>query len=128
MVGCRSSQQLIDMKKTFLSVSVILFALSGCYYDKESELYPGSCATPNPVKFSEHVLPLLTAKCAVSGCHVAGGSGPGEMDQYGIVKASVDNGKFANRVLTQKDMPPGGLPACDLALLDEWILGGALND
>jgi len=117
------------MKKTILSVSVFLFALSGCYFDKESELYPGSCATPNPVKFSEHISPLLTTKCATgSNCHVAGGSGPGEMNLYGIAKAAVDNGKFANRVLTQKDMPPGGLPACDLALLDAWILGGALND
>jgi len=116
------------MKKTFISISVIVLVLSGCYYDKEAELYPDSCITPNPVKFSMHVLPLLTANCAVSGCHVDGGAGPGVMDQYGIVKAAVDNGKFANRVLTLKDMPPGGLPKCDLAIMDAWILGGALND
>jgi hypothetical protein len=117
------------MKKNCLTLTFgIVIGLSGCYYDKEEELYPGSCNTPGTVTYSEHIQPLIAAKCAVGGCHVQGGGGPGLMAEYGALKQFVDNGKFANRVLTEKNMPPGGLPVCELELVKRWVDDGAKND
>lgn len=112
---------------TFL-VLVVLF--SGCYYDVESELYGTvTCEVPDIVSFSTDVQPIILTNCAISGCHVAGGVGPGEYQDYTGLKVAVDAGTFEQRVIVQRDMPPtGALPDCDLLLLEKWIAQGAPNN
>ena len=55
---------------------ILSFALSGCYYDKENELYPdaGNCDTAT-VGYAKSIAPIMVAHCNV--CHstrVASGS------------------------------------------------------
>ena len=48
---------------------LISFTLSGCYYDKENELYPSPrtvCDTTN-VTYSKSIVPIMVANCNV--CH-----------------------------------------------------------
>ena len=116
------------MKKTLV---LILFGLSlySCYNDNEEELYgPVSCDV-SAVSYTNDVLPIINASCATSGCHVSGGTGPGDFSNYNDLKGKVDNGSFENRVLVQKNMPPSTpLSDCELAILQAWLDNGAPND
>lgn len=119
-----------EMKKTF-TVIIVLSVLSSCYYDIESELYPEGCETPQVVSFEQNVQPIVGLNCAVSGCHVYGGEGPGLLDSYDGVKAFVDSGDFEFRVFESPDdpMPPSGeLGECDKELILHWINQGALDN
>lgn len=119
------------MKQIALSTLLLaLLASSSCYYDKEEELYPnnGVCDTTS-ISYATNIEPIIDGKCATSGCHVGGGSGNGIFDSYNAVKAKVDNGSFANRVLVVKDMPPSGLlTECQLKWIELWIAAGAPNN
>lgn len=106
-----------------------VLALSGCYYDNEEELYPGVCVVGDATVagyWTSTVNPIIQSRCAIPGCHVAGGTGPGDFTQYVNVKAKVDDGTFQQLVLQLKSMPPTGpLPACDLQKLQAWVDAGA---
>lgn len=104
--------------------------LSSCYYDNEEELYPNApeCDT-TAVTFSVHVQPIILASCAISGCHVAGGTAGFNLETYSEIKAKVDDGSFMNRVIVQQNMPPNGdLSSCELEQLKIWINEGAPNN
>jgi hypothetical protein len=113
------------------SILLAVLALSGCYYDKEELLYPGECNPGDATVagyWTSTVQPLIQARCASAGCHVSGGTGPGDFTQYANVKARVDDGRFQQVVLVQGSMPPSGsLPACDQQKLQAWINAGAPN-
>ena len=103
-----------------------LLLLGGCYYDAEEVLYPGSfCDTAN-VSYSGSVKGIIETNCAVSGCHVPAGTGPGNFALYSDVKARVDNGLFRSLVLVNQSMPPNiPLGDCELEQLSIWVNAGA---
>ncbi|MEO6669473.1 MAG: hypothetical protein ABIN36_08355 [Ferruginibacter sp.] len=108
-----------------------LFVLAGCYNDKEELLYPGSnipadCATV-PSKFAADVYPMITSRCAVSGCHDATASGGVILQNYTQINSKQD--RINARVVIEKSMPPTGplLPA-EINKIKCWINNGALND
>lgn len=106
---------------------IIITALSGCYYDVESELYPGqNCDTPPNVTYTDHIAPFLTQNCALSGCHVTGGNAPGNFETYDGVLEKVNNGSFENVTVISRSMPPSGpLPNCEIQLIETWLAQGA---
>ncbi len=84
--------------------------------------------------FSNDVLPIINAACALSGCHVAGGNGNGNFESYEGVKAKADNGSLLNRAVNQGNMPPSNTSGPQ-SLTDEqklaiqcWIEAGAMNN
>ncbi len=107
------------------------FLYCGCKYDKEELLYPGSntpvsCATV-PASFSATIFPLITAKCAISGCHDATASGGQVFQSYNQVSAAKD--RIHLRAVVQKTMPAVGFLTTDeINALRCWIEGGALNN
>lgn len=104
--------------------AVVLLA-SGCYYDVEAELYPGSFCDTTAVTFSANVRPIIQSNCAVPGCHVSGGSGPGDFTTYSGLAGKVQDGSFADRVFVQRNMPPSGaLGSCDQNILKNWVDAG----
>ena len=110
---------------------LITASLTGCYYDKEEELYPMSqqeCDTTN-ISYSTDIEPIIANNCATSGCHQAGGNGNGIFTNYAGLKAKVDNGSLHNRVVVVRDMPPNSsLPECQVDKIDAWINAGAPNN
>jgi hypothetical protein len=111
------------MKYKLISVFVFLAILQSCYKDKEELLYPNDVNNTDTtaVAYSTFVKPLLDAKCGTS-CHAS-------YMTYSGLKPIIDNGKFNNRVLVNKDMPPSGaLGATDLAKLKRWLDAGAPNN
>jgi len=113
------------------SVLVLVFSLSGCYYDNEEELYPGSntCDTSN-VTYSNSVAPVFAANC--NSCH-SGGSPSGNIitDNYTSVKANISRIRGAiNHQSGFSSMPQNGskLPSCELTKIDVWINQGMPNN
>lgn len=105
---------------------VLMALLAGCYYDTEEELYPSRFCELTGVSYAQHIAPIVQARCAIPGCHVAGGSGPGAFTSYSAVKAAVDQGSFRTVVLDSRAMPPGSpLTACQLDQVRIWLDAGA---
>ncbi|MDZ4750088.1 MAG: hypothetical protein SGI87_00635 [Flavobacteriales bacterium] len=117
------------MKKTWIYSGSFLFllGLSSCYYDVASELYPDeNCNTPAVVNYAANVKLLIDSRCASSGCHVAGGNGPGDFSNSATAIAAGQDGSIEARSVVQRDMPPSQpLSNCEIALLEAWIAQGA---
>lgn len=121
------------LKFTFFFL--VASSLSGCYYDKEELLYPGSCTTPAAPLFSVDVLPLLNSRC--NSCHStssSSSSGGGIiLDDYTEVKKQADSGKLLGAIQHASGysaMPKnsGKIPACEIQKIQNWIASGTLNN
>lgn len=118
----------------FLLVLLSLVLLSGCYYDHEETLYPGStnCTVPTTSTFSTNVLPLLNNRC--NSCH--GGSSPSGaiiLTSYTEVIKYVTNGKLMgsiNQTSGYSAMPKNSskMSACEIQTIQLWIDAGASNN
>ena len=110
---------------------------TGCYYDKEEELYPNqvttsttnttSTTTPTAVSYANDIKPLMTSNCASPGCHVSGVQSPdlstyaGVFGSRSLVKSRANSGS--------NPMPASGLmSAANRNLLNSWIDAGAPNN
>ena len=124
---------------TFLSnrtvgAVVMLYLLSGCYYDKEELLYPGGADCNDIVQpaFSKDILPLLNLKC--NNCHKGNyASGGIRLDSYDQVMTSVNNGGLMGSVSHTSGysaMPKNGskMSGCEINKIQAWIDAGALNN
>lgn len=121
----------LTMERQIIKITFVLalVLLSACYYDNEEELYGNEpCDTTN-VTYSGTIEPIIQSSCATPGCHVTGGSANGYFESYANVKAKVDNGSFENRVVVQRDMPPGAqLNDCQILVIQQWLADGAPNN
>ena len=80
------------------------------------------------VKFSSTILPLISTKCATSGCHDATSSnGPGPLTNYAQIFASRTSILAA---VTSNRMPQGGpaLSVVEKGALNCWIDANAPNN
>ncbi len=116
---------------------LLLFALgmlmlNGCYYDNEEELYPNSFCDTTNVTYAVTIEPIVRTKCAIPGCHVAGGGGNGDFTVFTNVIAKVNDGRFLASVRREagvRAMPESGpLPLCEVQKIEIWIANGALNN
>ncbi len=121
----------IKIKAFIVSVFAVTLAISGCYYDKEEDLYLGSntCDTNN-VTYSGSVSPVLAGFC--NSCH--SGSAPSgniKTDSYASVVKNITRIRGAiNHQPGFLAMPQNGgsLSGCDLTIIDIWIRKGMLNN
>jgi hypothetical protein len=109
-------------KRTMLLAAAITICLSAC---KKPNEYKGlDCSTINS-SYSASIRPLVDRSCALSGCHDAHSSN-GNFTTYEGLLTRVKNGTMANRVLYNKDMPPGNpLSIDDRRKIKCWIDAGA---
>ena len=112
-------------------MTLLLFTVAGCYADKEELLYPGSvqainCSTTS-AQFTADVQPIISGKCAISGCHDASAAGGVIFLNYLQISSQKD--RIQARAVVQKSMPSSGalLPA-EIAKIKCWIDAGALNN
>ena len=118
-------------------VSISLNSLwTGCNYYVEDELNPDPLAGCDTVavSYANDLVPILESNCY--GCHAAATSAAGAgivLDNHGGVSTFANIGRLLC-VVSFGDgcspMPPSGaqISACDIALIDHWIIDGAPNN
>lgn len=118
--------------KYAISVIILLsLALSGCYYDVESELYPNSgnqnCDTVN-FSYASRIEPIIKLNCYE--CHSASANlGNVNLEGYNQLKIYADNGSLTGAINHNAGfsaMPKnrGKLPVCDISAIEMWISKG----
>lgn len=58
----------------FSAIVVMILLLSGCY--KETTVFLGAPEYTKEVSFTQDLIPIFEKRCALSGCHNAGGQVP----------------------------------------------------
>lgn len=123
------------MKKLLtLFLGVVIF--TGCYNDKEDQLYPKNtitCDTSNTT-FLATIRPIMQQSCATSGCHDAATKQSGyDLSTHAGVKLALDDGKLLgsiNQETGYSAMPKGmtKLDACAITKITSWVNKGAQNN
>ena len=132
----------MNIRRFFLLTGVLLLCVLGCSRDHGQMLMPGHVSAPTEVgaaakaSFEQNVLPILAAKCALSGCH---GENPQEGYDYRTYESFIAGGEhgpvfipgdaeeseIVKEVVEGKMPPPeSGLPTLstdELQILKDWI-------
>jgi len=120
--------------KTSLTISLLtvsVFFVAGCKYDKAELLNPPTtgpinCAT-SPAKFKADILPLIISKCAIPGCHNTEAAGGAILQNYAQISAAKE--RIYERAVVEKSMPLAGpLQPAEINLLKCWIDNGAKDN
>ena len=127
------------MKKvlyTLFSLIVVSLGLSlgmtGCYYDKEEILYPGTACDTANITYGSTITPILSSFCI--SCHGGTTASAGiNLDSYAAVKIQIDNGRLwgaVSHATNYSPMPKNAaqLNTCNLAKIKKWIDAGAPNN
>lgn len=101
---------------------------------------PVAAGRPSP-SFSADIAPILTNRCAIPGCHVAGGPHGVDLRTYDTLSAGGDGGAIVAagnakeseivKQIVQGRMPPPPaepLEAAQTQLIIDWITEGAENN
>ncbi|MCX6207737.1 MAG: hypothetical protein NTZ19_15955 [Bacteroidetes bacterium] len=115
---------------------IMAIAFTGCYQDvilPDATVDPDG--PPQAVSFSGEIATMVNTKCALAGCHVAGGHKP-NMTIGGSFKEIV-NGGFVNTIIPKEsiiyqkingEMKEYIPSAVDRQKIYDWIRNGALNN
>lgn len=104
---------------TFVCFTVMLSA--ACKKDKAHETDFTQCET---LSYEEEIAPLITTNCNNIDCH--GANQQPVLTYYAAVKASVDNGSFANEITIDPTIPEGhSISEKDFDSFHCWLNDGA---
>lgn len=85
---------------------------------------PATCPTTGVPSYTNDIAPLVSQYCEVPGCHVAGGSGVGNLSPYSALKADANNAENQIYQCLMPKMPP--YPTLeDRVTLLTWFVCGA---
>ena len=131
----------INIHKSFLLIIGLLFCVFGCAPDRSQVLMPDDISPPTEIhepvdveaSFAENILPILTTRCALAGCHVA--DGPHGLDfrtyesfiaggEHGppFIPGNAEESEIVEQIVSG-NMPPKGPPlsAAEIQLFVDWI-------
>ncbi len=119
-----------------ISSFMIVTSVSSCYYDNYEDLYSeiGTGCDTTALSYSAEIAPLLSARCATSGCHDAQSMQSGlNLSNYADASIIALDGRLLARTLLPTGsggaMPPSGaLDPCSLDHLEQWVSQGAPNN
>ena len=135
------------MKAAFVLFVGMAFCVCGCgksFDDSAAELglafnNPTVSGRPSP-SFETDVLPILTQRCAVAGCHVADGPENVDLRTYATLQKGGEHGaivisgdarasELVEEIVKGK-MPPDGPPleASEIQRIIDWINNGATEN
>jgi hypothetical protein len=127
--------------KSFIPITLFsVIMLTACYNDNEADLYgttpTATCDLTTAVKFSTVVAPLMTTKCASSGCHSTTSKAAGiNLGSYDAIKAYITSSKVTflgsiNRTSGYSSMPKGDakMADCDIKKVESWITAAMPNN
>lgn len=117
------------------SLALMVAGLSSCYYDNAEDLLGSNTCDTTAVSYVNDVLPILQSSCLV--CHStasAASLGAGiALEGYDNISTYVSNGGLVgviDHLAGWSPMPKSApqLPACERALIRNWVDQGALNN
>lgn len=120
------------MRKTILPLALIL--LTGCYFDKEDQLYPkptGKTCDTTGLTYAAHIKPIIDQYCATATCHDnVTQAYTYDMSKYEGVKLAVDGERLLGAIRQETGFyaMPKGLPKltdCEMAKITAWVNAGA---
>ena len=135
----------VNPQRFFLLVVGLLFCFLGCDTERSNFLQPDGFPSENvgsslaattgstdlEASFEQNLLPILTARCAFVGCHVAGGPEGLDFSTYQtFIRGGDDvftpgNARSSDIIeeIVSGRMPPGGprLPDDQIQLFVDWI-------
>ena len=137
----------ISIRGSLLLTIGLLFCILGCTRDRGHVLTPDHTSSPTEVhesvdvakvSFEQNVLPILTAKCALVGCHVDGGPNTHGIDfttyeyflaggEHGsvFIPGNAAESEIVEEVVEGKMPPPeSGLPKlleAEIQVLIDWV-------
>lgn len=140
---------MFTMKKSIIfSLCIgLIFCMYGCgksFDDSAAELdlafdSPADSDRPTP-SFEADILPILTQRCALAGCHVADGPEDVDLRTYATLQKGGEHGpivivgdaresELVEEIVTGK-MPPEGPPleAAEIQRIIDWINDGARDN
>ena len=120
--------------KVLMLVTILGGALTSCTWE-EIKPKKGTAAVPDSVKFSANIIPIFTADCAKSGCHVKGVQAPDlsaanaytSLIFYGYVDTDFPEQSSLYIKITTGSMKDK-VTDTDRTLILKWIKQGALNN
>ena len=118
----------------------VAFCMQGC--DRTSDMLtpPDMPTEMAEVSFTNNILPILTARCAISGCHVENGPEDVDLRSYETMNQGGEHGPLfipgnaAESEIVEEivsgEMPLGGPPLepAQIQLFIDWINAGAIDD
>jgi hypothetical protein len=114
-------------------IVILSLLLTGCYYDKEEELYGVvNCDTSN-VNYSATITGILN-NYGCTGCHSGNApSGNIGLQDFTSVKNAAQSGKLLGAIQHNSGfspMPKGGgkMSDCDINKIKAWIDAGLVNN
>lgn len=126
---------ILNILKFFLLHIGLLFCLLGCNSESDNPLEPNNSSSVNAkISFEQNLLPILTARCAYSGCHDVNGPHGLDFRTYQNFISGDDDGESVFIPGNAQDsdiieeivsgrMPPDGPPltAAETQLFRDWI-------
>ncbi len=132
----------VNIQKFFLLTIGFLLCMPGCARDRSNLLMPDHISSPMDIHESvdtveasveQSILPILTARCALAGCHVA--NGPHGLDfrtyesfvaggEHGpaFIPGNAEESEVVEEIVSGR-MPPGGPPLTEAEIQSfvDWI-------
>lgn len=110
--------------RIILLCASVSFLLGSCTKNTTSNT---DCSTVS-VTYKTNMQPLVSSKCATTGCHNAS-SKNGDLTTYSGLFAKYQSGDLKREVVTNKTMPQNGsLSTAELQQFECWINAGAPNN
>ncbi len=119
------------------TLTLLIIALAGCYYDNEEDLFVpvavgGNTCDSVAVTYTTSIAPIMTNYC--TRCHRTGRTDGGvNIAGYAQLSVYVNSGQLLGAIRHDRGfspMPSSGtrIPACDLQKITTWIAAGAPNN
>lgn len=112
---------------------ILSFSVSSCYYSNEEDVYGGSVTCDiTKAKYSERVKEIIQSNC--TSCHGAGLQEAGfRIDNYDGLKGMAESGLLLKVIKHESGVVPMPyaqlkMSDCNIAIIEEWVKNGALND
>lgn len=115
-----------------LLISLVGVALASCTWE---EIKPKKVVVTDSARFTLNIIPIFTADCAKSGCHIKGGQAPDLSSQnaytsliyYGYVNTDFPESSILYEKISTGSMKDRATDS-DRALILQWIKQGALDN
>ena len=119
--------------KSSFFIALVSLSFSSCYYSNEEDVYGGVVTCDlSKAKYSERVSEIIQTNC--TSCHGAGLQEAGfRIDSYDGLKGMAESGLLLKVIKHESGVVPMPyaqlkMSDCNIAIIEEWVKNGALND